>query len=68
MQLHSVIEDAATIVSEVAESMGQPCRYTASWTSTSTICIAPTTDPDLMARVFGSGVARATVDTAAHVL
>ncbi len=71
MRVHPVIEDAATVVSVVAESMGQPLSLH-SELDVDVYRLRPSgtgpDGPDLVARVFGPGVERAMVDTAAHVL
>ena len=71
MRVRPVIEDAATVVSVVAESMGQPLSLH-SELDVDVYRLHPTDagpdGPDLVARVFGPGVERAMVDTAAHVL
>jgi hypothetical protein len=71
MLVQPVIEDAATVVSVVAESLGQ----TLSLHSELDLdvyrlhpSVAESNGPDLVARVFGPEVDRATVDTAAQVL
>ena len=71
MRVHPVIEDAATVVSVVAESIGQPLSLH-SELDVDVYRLYPSDagpdGPDLVARVFGPGVERAMVDTAAHVL
>jgi len=71
MRVHPVIEDAATLVSVVAESMGQPLSLR-SELDVDVYRLYPSDagpdGPDLVARVFGPGVERAMVDTAARVL
>ena len=71
MRVQPVIEDAATVVSVVAESMGQPLSLH-SELDLDVYRLYPsdagTDGPDLVARVFGPGVERAAVDAAAHVL
>ena len=71
MRVHPVIEDAATVVNVVAESMGQPLSLH-SELDVDVYRLHPSdAGPDardLVARVFGPGVERAMVDTAAHVL
>ncbi len=66
-----MIEDAATVVSAVAESVGQPLSLH-SELDVDVYRLRCTGNghegSDLVARVFGPGVARATVDAAAHVL
>ncbi|MGA2521319.1 MAG: phosphotransferase [Acidimicrobiales bacterium] len=66
-----MIEDAVTVVSSVAESVGQPLSLH-SELDVDVYRLRCTDDgpngSDLVARVFGPGVARATVDAAAHVL
>ena len=71
MRVQPVIEDAATVVSVVAESMGQPLSLH-SELDLDVYRLYPSDagpdGPDLVARVFGPGVERAAVDAAAHVL
>jgi hypothetical protein len=71
MRVHPVIEDPAAVVSAVAESMGQPLSLH-SELDVDVYRLHPsgagTDGPDIVARVFGPGVERAMVDTAAHVL
>jgi Phosphotransferase enzyme family len=68
MRVHAVIEDTATVVSMVEESMGQSLSLH-SELDVDVYRLHRTDDgPDLVARVFGPGVERATVDAAAHVL
>ena len=71
MRLHAVIEDAATVVAVVAESMGQPLSLH-SQLDIDVYRLHPSDAgpgrAELVARVFGPGVQRATLDTAAHVL
>jgi hypothetical protein len=70
VRLHPVIEDASTVVSAVAESVGQPLSFH-SELDVDVYRLHGTGDgpgSDLVARVFGPDVARATVDAAAHVL
>jgi hypothetical protein len=71
MRVHTVIEDTATVVAVVAESVGQPL----SLHSELDVDVyrlhridAGSDGPDLVARVLGSSVERAVVDAAAHVL
>jgi hypothetical protein len=69
--VHPVIEDAATVVSSVAESVGQPLSLHSELDVDVYRLHASGDGPDrsdLVARVLGPGVERATVDTAAHVL
>ena len=71
VRIHPVIEDAATVVSAVAESVGHPLSLH-SELDVDVYRLRATDDrpdgPDLVARVFGPDVERATVGTAAHVL
>jgi hypothetical protein len=68
MRLHPVIEDAATVVSTVAESMER--RLSLHHELDVDVYRLHRTDagPDLVARAFGPGVDRATLDAAADVL
>jgi Phosphotransferase enzyme family len=66
-----VIEDAATVVSAVAESCGQPLSLHSELDVDVYRLHCSGDGPggsDLVVRVFGPAVARATVDAAAHVL
>jgi hypothetical protein len=71
VRLHPVIEDAATVVSAVAESVRQPLSLH-SELDVDVYRLHCTGDgpdgTDLVARVFGPGVERARVEAAAHVL
>ena len=66
-----MIEDTATVVSVVSELVGQPLSLH-SELDVDVYRLHPTGNgpdgSDLVARVFGPGVGRATVDAAAHVL
>jgi hypothetical protein len=68
MRLHPVIEDAATVVSAVAESMDEPLSLHSELEVDVYRLHGSDHGPDLVARVFGPGVERATVHAAAHVL
>jgi Ser/Thr protein kinase RdoA (MazF antagonist) len=68
MRLHPVIEDAATVVSTVAESMDERLSLYGELDVDVYRLHRTNPGPDLVARVFGPGVERATVEAAAHVL
>jgi enterochelin esterase-like enzyme len=68
MRLHPVIEDAGSVVSPVAESMGQRLSLPGQLDVDVYRLHRTDTGPDLVARAFCLGVERATVDAAAHVL
>jgi Phosphotransferase enzyme family/Putative esterase len=68
MRLHPVIEDAGSVVSTVAESVGQRLSLRGELDVDVYRLHGTDTGPDLVARAFGPGVERATVDAAAHVL
>jgi hypothetical protein len=68
MRLYPVIEDAATVVSAVSESMGQRLSLRSELDVDVYRLHRSDDRPDLVARVFGPGVQGATVDAAAHVL
>lgn len=68
MRLHPVIEDAATAVSAVAESMGQRLSLHGELDVDVYRLHRTNAGSDLVARAFGPGVERPTVNAAAHVL
>lgn len=63
-----MIEDAATVVSAVAESTGEPLALHAELDVDVYRLHRDGPGPDLVARAFGASVERATVDAAAQVL
>ncbi len=68
MQVRPVINDSMTVVAAVAELAGQPLSLRGELDVDVYRLHGHDAGPDLVARVFGPGVARATVETAARVL
>lgn len=68
MRLQPVIEDAATVVTAVSEAMDQRLYLRGELDVDVYRLHRSDEGPDLVARVFGPGVKRATVETAAHTL
>jgi pimeloyl-ACP methyl ester carboxylesterase len=68
VRVRPVVQDAATVVHAVAESLGQPLSLD-SVLDVDVYRLRPTDGgPDLVARAFGAGVEAATVNAAARVL